>query len=217
MVLSVEIFVKCAGIIAASYLLGSIPWGIILTRRLKTTDIRHAGSGNIGATNVRRIAGTKRGLLTLLGDMLKGAIPVWTASALLPPEMEGFASIIISLAILAAILGHLFPIYLKLKNGGKGVATAAGSFFAVSPLVFLIAFVIFAILAITTNYMSVGSLGASASLPCAMWFTGQAPLLTLCAFIVSVLIFFRHKDNIQRLRFGVESRIWPKRKPSGGA
>jgi len=133
---------RLSGLVALAYVLGSIPWGIILTRHIPSADIRGAGSGNIGATNVRRIAGTKLGLLTLIADMLKGAVPVWLAM-LGTASKPGGHEWAISLVIIAATLGHLFPLFLKLRNGGKGVATAAGCFLAVSPLAFAAVFLVF--------------------------------------------------------------------------
>ena len=102
-----------------AYLLGSIPWGLVLTRLFTSIDIRKEGSRNIGATNVRRVAGTTLGILTLAGDVLKGAVPVWLA-VFLTNSNELWASFYISLVAVAAFMGHLYPIYMKFKNGGKG-------------------------------------------------------------------------------------------------
>ncbi|MFZ0612229.1 MAG: glycerol-3-phosphate acyltransferase, partial [Desulfobacterales bacterium] len=108
------------GLPLAAYLLGSIPCGLVLTRLFTSVDIRRQGSGNIGATNVRRLAGTPLGLLTLAGDVLKGAVPVYLAA-----QVDGLEPVVracfVSTVALAAFSGHLFPLYLKLKGGGKGV------------------------------------------------------------------------------------------------
>ena len=208
------LILKLSGLPIMAYLFGSIPWGIILTRHLHSEDIRLAGSGNIGATNVRRIAGSKLGLLTLMGDMLKGAIPVWLAFGTIAPDMKRH-DLFVSLIVLAAVLGHLYPLFLKLKNGGKGVATAAGCFLAISPFAFLLSFAVFAVFAFWTNTMSAGSLAAIGVLPIPIWFTTQSWPITGCAIVISALITVRHRENIHRLRSGTENTI-RKKKPPGG-
>jgi glycerol-3-phosphate acyltransferase PlsY len=120
------------GLLLLAYLLGSIPWGLFLTRIFSGHDIRLKGSRNIGATNVMREAGALPGLLTLTGDFLKGAIPVYLA-LLAFGSANGSADIFLAGVALAAFLGHLYPLYLKFRDGGKGVATAAGCFAVVSP------------------------------------------------------------------------------------
>ena len=207
------LILKLSGLPILAYLFGSIPWGVILTRHVHSEDIRLAGSGNIGATNVRRMAGTKLGLMTLMGDMLKGAIPVWLALGTTSPDAK-WHDPFIAIIILAAVLGHLYPLFLKLKNGGKGVATAAGCFLAVSPLAFLIALPVFAIFAFWTNTMSAGSLAAIGILPIPIWFTTQSWPITGCAVLVSALITVRHRENIHRLLSGTENVI-RKKKPPG--
>ncbi|MGD2187413.1 MAG: glycerol-3-phosphate acyltransferase, partial [Desulfobacterales bacterium] len=115
------------GLLILAYLLGAIPWGLILARIFAREDIRRKGSGNIGATNVLREAGITPGLLTLAADILKGAIPVYLSLVTFGPA-DGTGDIYLSAIALAAFLGHLYPLYLKLRDGGKGVATAAGCF-----------------------------------------------------------------------------------------
>jgi glycerol-3-phosphate acyltransferase PlsY len=118
---------KLPALVIFAYMLGSVPCGFILTKLFTTLDIRQKGSGNIGATNVRRIAGNRLGIITLAGDVLKGAFPVYLAIKL--TGVNGFwAEIYISLIAVSALSGHLFPVFLKFKGGGKGVATAAGCF-----------------------------------------------------------------------------------------
>ena len=109
-----------------AYLLGSIPWGLVLTRLFTSVDIRQQGSGNIGATNVRRVAGTTLGALTLAGDVLKGAFPVWLAVTITAPN-ELWGEIYISLVAFAAFSGHLYPVYMKFKDGGKGLQLPEGA------------------------------------------------------------------------------------------
>jgi len=190
-----------------AYLLGSIPWGLVLTRLFTSTNIRQEGSGNIGATNVRRVAGTKLGLLTLAGDILKGAVPVWLAVSL--TDSNGFwASFYISLIAFAAFLGHLYPIYMKFKNGGKGVATAAGCFAVISPPALGVVILVFILFVCGFNRVSAASLAAAAVLPVAVWKATGSGVLTGCAAATAVFIGFRHKENIKRLLSGTEPTIW---------
>ena len=144
-------------LILFAYLVGSIPIGVLLAR-LKGKDPRKTGSGNIGATNVMRSAGKVLGIITLIGDILKGFIPTFIAMRL------GVPAFIIALVGLAAFSGHLFPVFLKFK-GGKGVATGAGVFLAISPLVILISFIIFVIVFLIWKYVSLGSLVGTAYYP----------------------------------------------------
>ncbi|MGW8186926.1 MAG: glycerol-3-phosphate 1-O-acyltransferase PlsY [Desulfobacterales bacterium] len=198
------------GLPVLAYLLGSVPWGVVLTRMFTSVDIRQQGSGNIGATNVRRLAGTPLGLLTLSGDLLKGAVPVYLAvnvTGLGPIQQALFVSIV----ALAAFAGHLFPIYLKLKGGGKGVATAAGCFLVISPMSVLAALIAFLLILGWSGRVSAGSLSAAAVLPAAVWWACQSKFFTACAVIVALLIFMRHKENIKRLLAGTEPAIGKKR------
>jgi glycerol-3-phosphate acyltransferase PlsY len=194
------------GLILLSYLLGSIPWGLVLTRHLSSLDIRRQGSGNIGATNVRRLAGNTLGVLTLVGDAAKGALPVYLASrvtGLDPSRVELLAAAV----AMAAFLGHLFPLYLKFKDGGKGVATAAGCFLVLAPLALALALVVFLAAVWLSRRASVGSLAAAASLPPAVWWTGGSAVHAACALLIAGLIFWRHGGNIRRLLTGDEPRL----------
>ncbi|MDZ7579997.1 MAG: glycerol-3-phosphate 1-O-acyltransferase PlsY [Deltaproteobacteria bacterium] len=197
------------GLPLLAYLLGSVPWGLVLTRMFTTVDIRRQGSGNIGANNVRRVAGTPLGLLTLAGDLLKGAAPVYLAvrlSGLDPILKAGFVSVV----ALAAFVGHLFPLYLKLKGGGKGVATAAGCFLVISPISILAALVVFLLIVCWSRRVSAGSLSAAVTLPVAVWWSLRSPVYSGCALLMAVLIVLRHKDNIRRLIIGSEPAIGKK-------
>jgi len=190
-----------------AYLLGSIPWGLVLTRLFTSKNIRQEGSGNIGATNVRRVAGTKLGILTLAGDIFKGAVPVWLAVSL--TDSNGFwTSFYISLVAFAAFLGHLYPIYMKFKNGGKGVATAAGCFAVISPPALGVVILVFILFVCGFNRVSAASLAAAAVLPVAVWKATGSGVLTGCAAATAVFIGFRHKENIKRLLSGTEPTIW---------
>ncbi len=185
-----------------AFLLGSVPWGVILTRLFKGVDVRTAGSGNIGAYNVYRLAGKRLGVMTLAGDLLKGTVPVLAAVRLV--ELSGWkGELWICLVALSAFAGHLFPIFLGFK-GGKGVATAAGCFLVISPLAFSVCVLVYLLALCSTGYSSVGSLCAAIVLPIAIWLTTHSVLITCCAGIMTLFIFARHTDNIKRLLEGTE-------------
>ena len=190
-----------------AYAVGSIPWGIVLTRLFTSVDIRREGSGNIGATNVGRIAGPTLGVLTLIGDMLKGVIPVWIAVVLTTPNSL-WGEIYISVVSLAAFSGHLYPVYMRFKKGGKGVATAAGCFAVISPMAFMVVVLVFIMFVCWLNIVAVASLAAAAVLPVAVWQATGSGVLTGCAVVTAIVIYFRHMDNIKRLFEGTEPVIW---------
>lgn len=186
---------------AVAYLVGSIPFGLLLSRR-SGIDIRQHGSGNIGATNVSRLVGKKIGFLTLLFDATKGWLPVIAAWLLLDDD----PSLTTALCGAAAVTGHSFSIFLRFK-GGKGVATALGVFLAISPKVLLISVPVFILLALTTGFVSLGSLLASAAVLPALYIFGEPNWkLWLAAYII-VLIWLKHHQNIQRLLNGTEKRF----------
>ncbi|PLY03247.1 MAG: acyl-phosphate glycerol 3-phosphate acyltransferase [Desulfuromonas sp.] len=185
----------------ASYLIGAIPCGVVLTRLTGAGDVRNSGSGNIGATNVYRTAGRKLGVLTLIGDIIKGVLPVAYAIhvATMPPEQT-------ALVACATFLGHLYPVYLGFK-GGKGVATALGIYLVLSPLSVAVAAVVFIGLVWTWRYVSLGSVGAAALVPILIYtFEGSMPLLAASLFI-SVMVIWRHHENIGRLFSGTENKF----------
>ena len=185
--------------ILASYLLGSLPVGVLLAR-IKGRDPRKTGSGNIGATNVMRTAGKTMGIITLLGDALKGFLPVWLAMWLHLPE------VLVALVGFAAFLGHLFPLYLRFR-GGKGIATALGVFLAFSYVAVLIELVIFAGLLWKWRYVSLGSLLCAALMPFLLLALGSpVPYVTLAA-VIAVLAIAKHKENIKRLLAGTENKM----------
>ncbi len=189
-----------------AYALGSIPWGLVLTRLFTSVDIRREGSGNIGATNVRRVAGTPLGVLTLAGDVLKGMVPVLFARALVS-ESGSWGDLYLSAVVLAAIAGHLYPVYMKFKDGGKGVATAGGCFLALSPMAVLTAMLVFILFVCVFNRVSAGSLAAVTMLPLAVWKALDSGALAGCAIVVAIFIYARHKENIGRLMDGSEPTI----------
>ena len=194
------------GLVVFAYLFGSIPFGLVLTRLFTSVDIRREGSGNIGATNVRRLAGTPLGILTLVGDVSKGALPVYLAQKVIAAPIIP-QEVYVSVVALLAFFGHLYPLYLKLKDGGKGVATAAGALVVISPAAVLIALAAFLLAAVWSNRVSAGSLTTAAALPPAIWWTTGVPVFTVCALIMAVLIYARHRDNIKRLLNGTEPII----------
>jgi glycerol-3-phosphate acyltransferase PlsY len=185
----------------ASYLIGAIPTGVLLTRLAGVGDVRQAGSGNIGATNVYRVAGRRLGILTLVGDALKGVAPVLFAIAVLH-----FPDFRVGLMALAAFLGHCFPVYLGFK-GGKGVATALGIYLVLSPLAVLVAFLIFALILWKWRFVSLASICAAAAIPFLVFLFQQSPALFGVSLAISALVILRHQTNIQRLINGTENRF----------
>ncbi len=187
-------------IVFFSYLLGSIPTGLILAKIAGAEDPRTRGSGNIGATNVLRTAGKTLGILTLLGDIGKGALPVAVAKAV---GGNGVAMA----AGLAAFLGHLFPLYLRFR-GGKGVATAIGVYLMLAPLALLIDLAVFFGGVVTTRMVSVGSVMAALLMPLIIPLVGYPTSLLWVVTPMSLLIIWRHKGNIQRILRGEEHKIF---------
>ena len=212
-----------------SYLLGSIPFGYLLVRIFRGQDVRHTGSGNIGATNVARAGSKGLAIVTLILDALKGYVAVafafwlagshrFTAGNIQPnlydssPQMIDSRTIFLLAAVAAfcAILGHMFTVWLRFK-GGKGVATAAGAFVALAPKCLLLSLLLFAIVFALTRYVSLGSIVAAASFPwLVLWLNpaerNTAPIL-LVITASAALIIARHKDNIRRLLAGTENRF----------
>jgi glycerol-3-phosphate acyltransferase PlsY len=185
--------------ILLAYLVGSIPVGVLLAR-LKGKDPRKTGSGNIGATNVMRSAGKILGILTLVGDVLKGFIPTFIAMRLGVPEF------VIALVGFAVFSGHLFPVFLKFK-GGKGVATGAGVFLAINYPVILISVIIFVVVFLIWKYVSLGSLVGTAIIPLSFTLL-KAPLeYVLLSLLLACCVFIKHKDNIKRLFAGTENKV----------
>lgn len=197
----------------AAYLTGSIPCGLIVTRTFTDKDIYAEGSGNIGATNVRRVAGLGLGLLTLMADMLKGSLPVLLAAGIVESGGQLPADVGLSLVAVGAVTGHLFPLYLKGRGGGKGVATTAGCFLVLAPMALGIAAATFLMFCWCCNRVSAGSLSAAAVLPLAVWLTGHSGELIVCAICLALAITVRHRANIRRLLLGTEPPLV--RKKSG--
>ena len=194
------------GLVGAAFLSGSIPFGLIFVRLFAAQDIRQHGSGNIGATNVRRILGTPAGLATLALDMLKGAVPVWLAV-----DAVGLSSApgrwYAGLVVFAAVFGHLYPVYLGLRPSGKGVATAAGCFLVISPAALFVSLLVYVLAACLFSRGSVASLSATAMLPLALWKATGFPEPVAVAIVTGGFIFFRHRDNLMRLVRGTEPKL----------
>lgn len=186
-------------LLLGAYLFGAIPTGVVLTRLTGGEDLRKVGSGNIGATNVYRTAGRKLGVITLIGDCLKGVLPLLVASLAFQVSSSQLA-----LVGLAAFLGHCYPVYLGFK-GGKGVATALGVFLVLSPKSIICAFALFALVLWRWRYISLASISAAASIPfMVLLFERTLPMFLVTLIIASVVIW-RHRSNIERLLAGSEN------------
>jgi glycerol-3-phosphate acyltransferase PlsY len=201
-------------IVAAAYLLGSIPTGYLLIRLFLHQDIRSVGSGNIGATNVMRSGGKLMGAATFLLDMLKGCAAVWLG-ACLGAHLAPAAQLLNmeALAALSAVLGHMFPVWLGFR-GGKGVATGFGVFLVADPWAALAAISVFFLVLYFSRFVSLASILGSASFPAFSWLLNrmlagsERPLFFIAVqFIVAFLIIAKHHQNIRRLLAGTESRF----------
>lgn len=206
--------------LALTYVLGSIPFGLVLARVFCKIDIRKAGSGNVGATNVARLCGTGWGVLTLLLDAAKGAAPVAAVLYVLPhywPEMfaaKGPAGLA-SLTVLAAILGHLYSVFLKFK-GGKAVATTVGAYLVILPVHLIISAVLCILVIKRWGFVSLGSIVLVSTMPVLLILSGMFTrnfdymLLSVC---ILVLVIYSHRANLGRLAAG-EEKPWQKRDAS---
>lgn len=197
-------------LVAIAYLLGSIPFGLLIVKATRGGDIRRAGSGNIGAANVARNAGVAAGLLTLLLDAGKGYLAVWLAVR----ETGGNERWMIAAAV-AAVVGHVFPVWLGFK-GGKGVATGLGVMLPICWQAVAAAAVIWLLVVGFWRYSSLGSISAAAAVPILVYFLylpGHAPstVVSIGTILIAALIIAKHHQNIRRLAAGTESRLWSKR------
>jgi glycerol-3-phosphate acyltransferase PlsY len=205
-------------LVAAAYLIGSIPFSWIVVRLVAGADIRQHGSRNVGATNVARSFGKAAGVAALLLDGAKGYAtvalaewltrrPEWPLQAsgnLSPLHSQAFW---VALAALVAVLGHMFPVWLRF-HGGKGVATAAGAFVALDPLAILAALIVFAIVLLATRYVSLASIVSAASFPLFLRFLTRAPFwTTVISILISLLIVAKHRSNIARIANRTERRF----------
>lgn len=203
-------FLALSGIALAAYLLGSVPVGYVLVRIFLRKDIRTQGSGNIGATNVLRSGGKKLGAATFVLDVVKGALAVllgWLVATTLLPSYP--YRNIEALAALFAVLGHMFPVWLRFR-GGKGVATGFGVFLVAAPIAALGAITFFALVFAKSRYVSLASILGAASFPILAWFTVKGPrpaFFIAVQAIVALLIIVKHHPNIRRLLAGNEHRF----------
>ncbi|WP_176085189.1 glycerol-3-phosphate 1-O-acyltransferase PlsY [Martelella sp. HB161492] len=192
---------QAAIVLVGGYLLGSIPFGLLITRIAGLGDIRKVGSGNIGATNVLRTGKRHLAALTLLLDAFKA-----TAAAILATALYGHDAGI--LAAFAAFIGHLFPVWLGFK-GGKGVATYIGALLGLAPAVVLVFAFVWLVVARLSRYSSLAALVATLVIPVALWIMKQ-PEMSLVFAVMTLISWWRHKANIERLISGTESRIGDK-------
>ena len=197
--MSPEAFLPVALILG--YLLGSIPFGLVLTKLAGTADLRSIGSGNIGATNVLRTGRKGLAAATLICDMLKGTVAVVISGYYGGPNAA-------MLAALGAFLGHLFPVWLKFR-GGKGVAVYIGVLIGLFWPAAVVFCALWAATAATSRYSSLSALVASFVTPLFLWWFGHAALASLFA-VLTMLLFYMHRENIKRLQAGAEGRIGEK-------
>ena len=188
-------------VLIAIYLIAAIPTGVVLARLMGGEDVRQKGSGNIGATNVYRVAGKLAGVLTLVGDTLKGFLPLLAFKTWLEPTPTQ-----LGIASAVAILGHCYPVYLKFK-GGKGVATALGIFLVLSPKAVFFALIVFILTVTITRYISLGSVLAALSAPLVILFLNHQQPIFLATLFIATLVIWRHNSNIRRLLDGTENRF----------
>ena len=186
--------------VLAAYIIGSIPFALIMARRWGTTDLRLIGSGNLGAANVWRATGATAGVLVALLDILKGAAGVVVAQRL---DSDAAAP---AVAGVAAVVGHIYPVWLGFR-GGKGVATSCGVFAVLTPLAVLAALGVFALSVWITKYISAGSVMASLALPLLAYVIGSPGSVVAASAVVAALVLFRHRSNLTRVRAGTEPRV----------
>jgi acyl phosphate:glycerol-3-phosphate acyltransferase len=186
-------------LILLAYLLGSIPTGYVLGS-WAGVDVRKAGSGNVGATNVARVVGKRQGLLTLIGDTAKGFVAVLVAVQL------NTTTGVTALVAVAAFLGHLYPVFLRF-HGGKGVATALGVLLGLAPLATVVLIAIFVLSVVTSRLVSLSSIIAAALAPLALWWFAYPAVLVGASAVLAVMIIVRHRGNIRRLLAGTEPKF----------
>ncbi len=186
-------------VLVAAYLVGGIPFGYLLVKLKTGEDVRSRGSGNIGATNVLRTTGRAIAVVTLLLDIGKGFFAVWLAA-----RLTGNSPDWMSMAALAVMAGHAYPVFLKF-HGGKAVASFIGAFLYLTPVPLAATLVLFVIVVAATHHISLGSIAAAGSLPLAVWMIEHPPAAVLTASIAAgAFIIYRHRENIGRIRAGTE-------------
>ena len=188
-------------LVVLAYLLGSISFGLLIARMHGGADLRRSGSGNIGATNVARTTGKTAGILTLLGDGAKGLVAVLGAQA------WGQASMLPAVVAVAAVLGHMFPLYHGFR-GGKGVATALGVLLPTLPLPLLGGFIVWLVVVAVWRYVSAGSMLAALVVPLLAVLWSYPVSLVLAAVLIALLVLYKHRENLFRLRQGSEAKFF---------
>lgn len=186
-------------VVIISYLLGSIPFAYIIIRLFKGIDIREVGSGNVGTTNALRTAGKRVALAALLGDLLKGLAAAWLG-------MRAGGQGLAAACVLAAVIGHCWPLFIGFK-GGKGMATTAGAVLFLMPKVFLLLAIIFILIVLFSRYVSLASISVAVLLPLIALFMSQSGSYLLASVILTLLVVYRHRENIERLLNGNERKI----------
>jgi glycerol-3-phosphate acyltransferase PlsY len=194
-------------VIFLGYLIGSVPFALLVARHIGAADLRQIGSGNLGAANVLRTSGVRAGILVAALDIAKGAASVLLAIRLSPDAAAPAA------AGLAAIIGHVYPVWLRFR-GGKGVATACGVFLVLTPFALIPAMMLFVLTVWATRYVSLGSVLASLTLPAVAYATGSPGPTVLAACAAAALILFRHRSNLMRLFAGTERRLGRQQAPA---
>jgi acyl phosphate:glycerol-3-phosphate acyltransferase len=190
--------VAFVALLLVAYLLGSIPFGLVVGKLFYGVDVREHGSGNVGTTNVFRVLGTKAGVAVLVCDMLKGYVPAVIAAHVFNPWLAVFIAA-------APVVGHMYSIFLKGK-GGKGIATGAAVVAALVPLVFVIIMLVWGVLFVTTRYVSLASLMATFFVPVLAIAFGDPLPYQIAGVLVTIIIFYAHRGNIRRLLRGEERR-----------
>jgi acyl phosphate:glycerol-3-phosphate acyltransferase len=199
-----------AALVLAAYLIGSFPTSYVMARAVRGIDLREHGSGNLGATNAFRVLGWRAAMPIFIVDILKGFLP-----ALLFPQIDGNVSALWALVYgTAAIVGHVFSVYVKFK-GGKGVATGAGVFLALAPLAVLGGLVLWLALVALTGYVSLASIAAAAALPVLVALSGAPTAVLVLSLLLAAFVIYAHRANIRRLLRGEEHRF--RRRPAASA
>lgn len=206
---TLQFWLITAGVLVVAYLIGGIPWSLVIGKRFFGIDPREHGSGNLGATNVLRLMGVRAAIATMALDIAKGAVAVGIARLLVPQATFGqTASDWVAVgAALAAVLGHVYSPYIRMK-GGKGVATSAGGLIVLTPLAAIIELVIFVGLVVSVRIVSVASVVIALVYPPLVWwlYEGNVPY-TVTAFALATLVIWRHRANLGRIVRGEEPRI----------
>jgi len=188
-----------------AYILGAVPFGKIIAGSVARIDITQRGSGNIGATNVARELGMKWGVITLILDVLKGLAPVLIFSLFASGTHASYETALAGIG-LCALLGHMFPVFLRFR-GGKGVATALGVYLAISPLSCLCGAILFVLIVIKWDFISLGSIISSSAMPLFLLLFGKPSPIIIGSALMAILICYKHKDNMRRLIKGEERKF----------